>query len=71
LRLKPDGRGVMVVGDDAQSIYSFRAATVRNARVIDNKGCVTGSSRTATEALQSQMESIKYVRRYHFPPHRI
>ena len=30
LRLKPDGRGVMVVGDDAQAIYSFRAATVRN-----------------------------------------
>jgi DNA helicase-2/ATP-dependent DNA helicase PcrA len=30
LRLKPDGRGLAVVGDDAQSIYSFRAATVRN-----------------------------------------
>ena len=30
LALKPDGRGVTVVGDDAQSIYSFRAATVRN-----------------------------------------
>jgi DNA helicase-2/ATP-dependent DNA helicase PcrA len=30
LRLRPDGRGVTVVGDDAQSIYSFRAATVRN-----------------------------------------
>jgi len=29
-RLKPDGQGVMVVGDDAQSIYSFRAATIRN-----------------------------------------
>ncbi|HEX8012686.1 MAG TPA: ATP-dependent helicase [Casimicrobiaceae bacterium] len=30
LALKPDGRGVTVVGDDAQSIYAFRAATVRN-----------------------------------------
>jgi len=30
LRLKPEGHGLMVVGDDAQSIYSFRAATVRN-----------------------------------------
>ncbi|HZP90413.1 MAG TPA: ATP-dependent helicase [Actinomycetota bacterium] len=28
--LKPDGEGLMVVGDDAQAIYSFRAATVRN-----------------------------------------
>jgi DNA helicase-2/ATP-dependent DNA helicase PcrA len=30
LRLKPDGRGVTVVGDDAQAIYSFRAARVGN-----------------------------------------
>ncbi|MGF9562181.1 ATP-dependent helicase [Neorhizobium sp. JUb45] len=28
--LKPGGRGLTVVGDDAQSIYSFRAATIRN-----------------------------------------
>jgi DNA helicase-2/ATP-dependent DNA helicase PcrA len=28
--LKPDGRGVTVVGDDAQAIYSFRAARVGN-----------------------------------------
>jgi DNA helicase II / ATP-dependent DNA helicase PcrA len=30
LALKPDGKGLTVVGDDAQAIYSFRAATVRN-----------------------------------------
>src|SRR5436190_17065193 len=29
-RLKPTGRGVTVVGDDAQAIYSFRAASVDN-----------------------------------------
>jgi DNA helicase-2/ATP-dependent DNA helicase PcrA len=30
LALKPDGAGLTVVGDDAQAIYSFRAATVEN-----------------------------------------
>jgi DNA helicase-2/ATP-dependent DNA helicase PcrA len=30
LGLKPDGCGLTVVGDDAQSVFSFRAATVRN-----------------------------------------
>jgi DNA helicase-2/ATP-dependent DNA helicase PcrA len=29
-KLCPDGKGLTVVGDDAQSIYSFRAATVHN-----------------------------------------
>ena len=30
LALAPEGAGLTVVGDDAQSIYAFRAATVRN-----------------------------------------
>ena len=36
LTLKPDGRGLTVVGDDAQAIYSFRAAAVRN--ILDFPG---------------------------------
>lgn len=31
-RLRPGGAGLTVVGDDAQAIYSFRAATVENIR---------------------------------------
>ncbi|HWL62743.1 MAG TPA: ATP-dependent helicase [Steroidobacteraceae bacterium] len=30
LAMKPDGAGLTVVGDDAQAIYAFRAATVEN-----------------------------------------
>ncbi|HVZ87053.1 MAG TPA: ATP-dependent helicase [Polyangia bacterium] len=35
--LKPDGRGVTVVGDDAQAIYSFRAARVGNILGFPNQ----------------------------------
>src|SRR6185295_7705510 len=46
LALKPDGRGLTVVGDDAQSIYSFRAATVRN--ILDFPGHFTPKARVVT-----------------------
>ncbi|SEE65256.1 DNA helicase-2 / ATP-dependent DNA helicase PcrA [Rhizobiales bacterium GAS188] len=46
LRMKPDGRGLTVVGDDAQSIYSFRAATVRN--ILDFPGHFTPAAEIVT-----------------------
>jgi DNA helicase-2/ATP-dependent DNA helicase PcrA len=36
-RLKPDGRGVTVVGDDAQAIYGFRAARAGNILAFPNQ----------------------------------
>lgn len=46
MRLKPDGQGVTVVGDDAQSIYSFRAATVRN--ILDFPAAYAPAARVVT-----------------------
>ncbi|MGE5116959.1 MAG: ATP-dependent helicase, partial [Betaproteobacteria bacterium] len=44
--LKPDGRGLAAFGDDAQSIYSFRAADVRN--MLDFGAHFTAPARVVT-----------------------
>src|SRR5580693_1951843 len=46
LRLRPFGRGLTVVGDDAQAIYSFSSATVRN--ILNFPGAFDPPARVVT-----------------------
>lgn len=46
LAMKPDGRGLTVVGDDAQAIYAFRGATVKN--ILDFPGHFAPPARLVT-----------------------
>ncbi|RJL06015.1 ATP-dependent helicase [Paracoccus aestuarii] len=55
--LKPDGRGLTVVGDDAQSIYAFRAADVRN--ILDFPDSFT--HRAAVIALERNYRSTQPI----------
>jgi DNA helicase II / ATP-dependent DNA helicase PcrA len=55
-KLRPDGRGLTVVGDDAQSIYSFRAATVNN--ILDFPKTFPG---TTVVALEENYRSVQPI----------
>ncbi|MFT7288984.1 MAG: DNA helicase-2/ATP-dependent DNA helicase PcrA [Halieaceae bacterium] len=55
--LKPDGSGLCVVGDDAQSIYSFRAATVDN--ILSFPGRFEPPARTVT--LEQNYRSVQPI----------
>lgn len=48
LALKPDGIGLTAVGDDAQAIYAFRGANVRN--ILDYPSEFTPPARVVTLA---------------------
>jgi len=58
LALKPDGRGLTVVGDDAQSIYSFRGAEVRNILDFPN---LFGPQRARIVALERNYRSTPAI----------
>jgi len=70
-RLCPGGRGLTVVGDDAQAIYGFRAATVRNildfpARHPGARTVVLAENyRSAPELLEATNRVIAQARERH------
>jgi DNA helicase-2/ATP-dependent DNA helicase PcrA len=55
-RLRPSGEGLTVVGDDAQSIYSFRAASVENILNFANQ-----YNQTETVVLEENYRSTQVI----------
>ena len=56
--LKPEGQGVTVVGDDAQSIYSFRAADVENILSFPDQFMPTSEVVTLEQNYRSTQEIL-------------
>jgi DNA helicase-2/ATP-dependent DNA helicase PcrA len=57
LAMKPQGRGVCVVGDDAQAIYSFRAASVEN--ILNFPACFAPPAQIVT--LEKNYRSVQPI----------
>jgi DNA helicase II / ATP-dependent DNA helicase PcrA len=60
-RLRPAGEGVTVVGDDAQAIYSFRAATVENILGFPDQYMDTCGRRATVITLEENYRSTQGV----------
>jgi DNA helicase-2/ATP-dependent DNA helicase PcrA len=60
--LCPDGSGLTVVGDDAQSIYSFRAASVRNILEFPEQFGTTASPCTVVKLEQNYRSTQPILR---------
>ncbi len=56
--LKPEGEGVTVVGDDAQSIYSFRAADIENILGFPDQFMPTAEVVTLEQNYRSTQEVL-------------
>ena len=63
--LRPGGQGLTVVGDDAQAIYAFRAATVRN--ILDFPDRYPGAQRAPPDR---ELPQHPRAARGHQPGHR-
>jgi len=60
-RLRNDGSGVTVVGDDAQAIYSFRAATVDNILGFPEQYALQNGSAASIVTLEENYRSTQGV----------
>jgi ATP-dependent DNA helicase UvrD/PcrA len=61
IKLRPTGEGVTVVGDDAQAIYSFRAATVENILGFPFQYAKTGGPDATVVTLEENYRSTQRV----------